>query len=286
MTAPRACRHCLVLGLIFSAVLHGAVARLWPRAPEPPSAAPLVLELAWFDPAPRASASALPAPPEPAEPPPAPAPPPAPERADLPSAPPAEPPPRPKPRTERPKLKAEPKPLPVKRVTPRRAAPELRPAAAPPKPPPRPPAAPPVPAPPTFSTVAAARSPAKPATAAGAVPATRPRVAAPVRPPAPPPRPGESASAYLAEVQRAVARGQVYPEEARRARKTGTAVVAFVIQSNGAITGVRLARSSGDAGLDRAALATVGRVGRVRPIPAAAGRSTWALQVPIRFALR
>jgi periplasmic protein TonB len=286
VTASRSCPHCLVLGLVFSAVLHGAVVRLWPRtpAPEPPSAGALVLELAQFDPIPPALAE--PDPPAPAAPPPTPAPaqqtaPPEPELAQPAPPPPAtEPPPRrPKARDERPKPKPEPKRLPVKRELPRREPP------APPKPTPQPPAArsAATPAPVT----AAAASPPKRAIPTGvASPAAPTRPSTSPEPPARPPRPIESAGAYLAEVQRAVARAQVYPEEARQTRKTGTTVVAFVIQSNGSITGMRLARSSGDPTLDRAALAAVGRVGRVRPIPASAGRSTWALQVPIRFSLR
>lgn len=291
MSAPRPCPHCLLLALVFSAVLHGAAVRFWLRtpAPEPLSDGPLVLELAQFEPAsadPVAEASVAPESAQPAATPPditaqASPPSPLPETTAPPEPavavqaepppPMAEPLPRPRPKPKarlirtKPVVKPPSAPKPQSRFPLRQVPTEVRPS--------------PVPAPPSPSANRAGQV---------ATAGTRSAPRATTRPPTPAerPRPGESEGAYLAEVQRAVARAQVYPEEARRARKTGTAVIAFVVQSNGRISGARLARSSGDPALDRAALAAVGRLGRVRPIPAAFGRSTWALQVPIRFALR
>lgn len=92
--------------------------------------------------------------------------------------------------------------------------------------------------------------------------------------------------AYLAELQRAIARQQRFPEEARRRRTTGIATLAFAVVGDGRITQVRIAKSSGDAALDRAAMQALSRLGRFKPIPAAIGRSHWPMRVPIRFDLR
>ncbi len=92
--------------------------------------------------------------------------------------------------------------------------------------------------------------------------------------------------AYLAELQRAISRHQRFPEEARQRRKTGVATVAFVVTADGRITQARIAKSSGDADLDQAAVAALNRLGRFKPIPAASGRASWPMRVPIRFDFR
>ncbi|WP_292332820.1 energy transducer TonB, partial [Mesorhizobium sp.] len=48
-----------------------------------------------------------------------------------------------------------------------------------------------------------------------------------------------------------------YPSAARLRRAKGTANVVFTVAASGQVTSVRLARSSGDADLDRAALKTL-----------------------------
>jgi protein TonB len=62
--------------------------------------------------------------------------------------------------------------------------------------------------------------------------------------------------------------------------------VAFVVQRNGSISGVRVAGSSGSAALDKAATDAVKRLGRFKPIPKALARSSWSMRVPIQFQLR
>jgi protein TonB len=103
------------------------------------------------------------------------------------------------------------------------------------------------------------------------------------------PSPAARASAeraYLAELQRAIARYQRFPEDARRRRATGVATLAFAVQADGRIEQVRVVKSSGDAALDQAAVSALGRLGRFKPIPASIGRSSWPMRVPIRFDLR
>lgn len=91
---------------------------------------------------------------------------------------------------------------------------------------------------------------------------------------------------YLAALQRAIARHQRYPMDARRKQQTGIVTVAFVVHADGRIRQARIAKSSGQAALDQAALEALRRLDRFEPIPPSIGRQTWPLQVPIRFDLR
>lgn len=93
-------------------------------------------------------------------------------------------------------------------------------------------------------------------------------------------------SRYLADLQRAIAGHRFYPSAARRRGLEGTTTLHFVIESDGRLTGVRVVDGSGSALLDDAALETLARLGRFRPIPAGVERSRWPVQVPIRFGLR
>ncbi|EXJ16207.1 energy transducer TonB [Imhoffiella purpurea] len=92
--------------------------------------------------------------------------------------------------------------------------------------------------------------------------------------------------AYLAALQRAIARQQRYPTSARRRQQTGVATVAFVLQADGRIGGIRIAKGSGHGSLDQASLDALRRLGRFKPIPPEVGRTSWPLRVPIRFDLR
>ena len=90
---------------------------------------------------------------------------------------------------------------------------------------------------------------------------------------------------YLAGLRRAIAKKRRYPASARRRGTTGVATVSFVIAQNGRISGTRVDKSSGSSVLDKAAVETLQRLGKYKPIPKALGRSRWSLRVPIRFAL-
>jgi protein TonB len=69
----------------------------------------------------------------------------------------------------------------------------------------------------------------------------------------------------------------------RRGRLRGEVLVSFVVASNGSVTGVGIGRSSGIAAVDKAGMDTVRRAAPFPPIPADAGRSTWAFNVPLAF---
>lgn len=63
----------------------------------------------------------------------------------------------------------------------------------------------------------------------------------------------------------------------------GSVVVSFVVGSGGQASGIRIARSSGSSALDQAAVDSVQRAAPFAKIPDAAGRSSWAFNVPIVF---
>lgn len=63
----------------------------------------------------------------------------------------------------------------------------------------------------------------------------------------------------------------------------GSVVVSFVVGSSGQASGIRIARSSGSDSLDRAAIDSVQRAAPFAKIPEAAGKSSWAFNVPIVF---
>jgi len=71
-----------------------------------------------------------------------------------------------------------------------------------------------------------------------------------------------------------------FPSDAARA---GTASIAFTIGRSGQVLSARLVRSSGDAALDREAVALPRRASPVPPPPAGFGGTTITLSVPIRF---
>lgn len=99
-----------------------------------------------------------------------------------------------------------------------------------------------------------------------------------------PDRAGNAAvSNYPGKVASQLRRALRYPREARRDGIKGTVVVSFTVSRNGSVGGVRIARSSGSAVLDRAAGEAVRRAAPFRPIPDAAGRSKWSFSVPLAF---
>ncbi|UVK36509.1 TonB family protein [Mesorhizobium sp. AR10] len=69
-----------------------------------------------------------------------------------------------------------------------------------------------------------------------------------------------------------------------RAKARNDVQVSFTVNANGGVGGIRVARSSGSPELDAAALAVVRRAAPFPPIPADAGRSSWAFALPLGLA--
>lgn len=90
-----------------------------------------------------------------------------------------------------------------------------------------------------------------------------------------------AASKYPGLIQAKVTRAAKYPSKARG--EAGEALVSFTVGAGGKVMQVALARSSGNAALDKAALAAVDRAAPFPPIPEAAGRSSWSFTVPVYF---
>lgn len=69
-----------------------------------------------------------------------------------------------------------------------------------------------------------------------------------------------------------------------RAKGRGEVLVAFAVGTGGNVKSVRIARSSGVASVDEAALSAVRKAAPFPPIPDDAGRSSWEFSVPLAFA--
>ena len=93
-------------------------------------------------------------------------------------------------------------------------------------------------------------------------------------------------SRYLRELQQAIARRRYYPKLAQRRGLEGTASVQFTIAANGSFSAIHVRGSSGSAELDKAAVQTLQRLARFKPIPSAIGRSSWTVRVPIVYRIR
>jgi protein TonB len=262
--SPLFCRSCIGLGLLVSALVHGLalslVLNLEPPAPVSGAEEVTELDLTLFAaPAANEPLASLPEPPSPSEPEPE-------------AEPEAEPTPEPEPEpvvaqevvppeavtpppVEKPKPKPKPKlpPKPEKKPEPRQKT--ARPAAPAPR-----------------------AAQAQPSAPAGTVAVAREEGSSRER--------AQAEGAYLAELQRAIKRQQRYPEAARHRGAAGTTTLTFVLQADGRIDRVQVAKSAGDTELDQAAVAAIHRLGRFKPIPSVLGRDNWTLRIPIRFDLR
>lgn len=259
------CRSCIGLGLLVSALVHGLalslVLNLEPPVPVSGAEEVTELDLTLFAaPVVNEPLASLAEPPLPSEPEPEP------EQEAEPTP---EPEPEPvvaqevvppeavtPPRVEKPKPKPKPKlpPKPEKKPEPRQKAAHLA-----------------APAPPLAA-------PAQPSAPAGTAAVTRESGSSSER--------AQAEGAYLAELQRAIKRQQRYPEAALHRGAAGTTTLTFVLQADGRIDRVQVARSAGDTELDQAAVEAINRLGRFKPIPSVIGRDSWTLRIPIRFDLR
>jgi len=86
---------------------------------------------------------------------------------------------------------------------------------------------------------------------------------------------------YPSQVLSKLRRALRYPSGAGGA--AGEVHVTFTVAANGAAGGIGIARSSGNAAIDRAGLETVQRAAPFPAIPPGAGRQSWTFTVPLAF---
>jgi len=92
-------------------------------------------------------------------------------------------------------------------------------------------------------------------------------------------------SSYQAQVLAHLQRYRSYPAAAKNAGIRGIATVRFSLSASGAVISASLARGSGAAVLDEAAVAMVRRASPFPPIPSGLGRSRMDFAAPIKFDL-
>ncbi|PVB62397.1 energy transducer TonB [Labrenzia sp. 011] len=90
-------------------------------------------------------------------------------------------------------------------------------------------------------------------------------------------------SNYKGKILAKLRRAKRYPRQARRENLSGTVQVAFTISRSGAVSGIRVVRSSGQPVLDQAALDMVRRAAPMPKFPAGMTVGRLSLQVPVRF---
>lgn len=90
---------------------------------------------------------------------------------------------------------------------------------------------------------------------------------------------------YLADLLAALSRHKRYPRSARLRRQQGRVVVGLVLQNDGTITQVKIARPSGHSVLNRAALRSVHSLARFKPFPPDVNRQVWRLSIPFQYSI-
>jgi protein TonB len=86
---------------------------------------------------------------------------------------------------------------------------------------------------------------------------------------------------YPGQVERKVSRALRYPKDARGA--SGEVTVSFAVGSSGQLLRVSVQRSSGNAAIDEAGIASVQRAAPFPPFPSGTSRSHWEFSVPLLF---
>lgn len=92
-------------------------------------------------------------------------------------------------------------------------------------------------------------------------------------------------ASYAAALERLIERHKTYPRVAQRAGLQGTVVVEVRIDGEGRILAVRVLRSSGHGVLDRAAVASIERIGRFNAPPAEVPWGDRPIEIPLQYTL-
>jgi protein TonB len=94
------------------------------------------------------------------------------------------------------------------------------------------------------------------------------------------------AKGYYRSLNMLMKQKRVYPRSARRLKLEGTVLVEMVINREGEIIKVRVARSSGHELLDKAAIAQVQKLRRVPKIPRELNRPSMTFKIPFDYRLQ
>lgn len=105
-----------------------------------------------------------------------------------------------------------------------------------------------------------------------------------VQSPAPAPDPALE-DGYRVRIRQAVDEHKHYPRMARRLGLDGRVVVAFTVEADGRLAGVRVVESSGSELLDEAALEAVRKAAPFPSFPAGIERRRWDFTLPLSFSL-
>ncbi len=92
-------------------------------------------------------------------------------------------------------------------------------------------------------------------------------------------------AAYRARLQAMIASRKRYPPQAADDEAEGTVMVAFTVSANGSISGARVAHSSGNSWLDKAALQAVNAVSGALPFPPEIHKQQWAFSLAVKYQL-
>lgn len=90
---------------------------------------------------------------------------------------------------------------------------------------------------------------------------------------------------YKQQLLKTIAAHKYYPTRARRRHLEGRVEVGFVVMHDGVIENIRLADSSGEGVLDKAALDALRRAGQFEPLPIELGLTSWTFVVPLDYRL-
>ena len=90
---------------------------------------------------------------------------------------------------------------------------------------------------------------------------------------------------YTEELRQAIEAGKEYPALARVRGQTGRVDVGFRLLKDGLIAGVRIVHATGFSLLDEAALRSVTRLGRFRPVPNEISGGGLNVVLPVEFRL-
>ncbi len=97
---------------------------------------------------------------------------------------------------------------------------------------------------------------------------------------------GHAARSFSDELRDALERLKQYPALARARRQTGRVEVGFTLRKDGAIENSHIEKACQFELLNEAALQTVRRLGRFKPIPDEISAGNWNVVVPIEFRLK